>query len=275
MDTSTLREPYRPPRARLLSSGSSSGRSRPNWTPLQWNATSVTLVDRLDPYSVEQVATDWREMPGDGPSPHLGWEELACRGTGRVYVDPRVPEAFERMREVIGRPLIVTSGYRSPEHNAAVGGATKSQHMLGTAIDVLTANVDPHKLQAAAEDAGFTGVGTYPDQGFLHLDVGPHRTWGKPFPERPATPFERERDLGEDNRSVIRDAGNAGAVVVGAGGAVVADEGLSLRDLMTIETLLSWGAPMLLTAGGLWLLIRYHKRIWVRVQRLWRRWRNG
>ena len=40
------------------------------------------------------------------------------------------------LRDALGVPLSIMSGYRSPERNASVGGATKSQHMQGNAVDV-------------------------------------------------------------------------------------------------------------------------------------------
>ena len=45
--------------------------------------------------------------------------EIACRGTGKLLVHE------EALRDRLGKPLIVTSGYRSPEHNRAVGGACR------------------------------------------------------------------------------------------------------------------------------------------------------
>ena len=45
-------------------------------------------------------------------------------------------QVLEPLREHMGRPLHINSGYRCPELNTAVGGATFSQHMLGQAADV-------------------------------------------------------------------------------------------------------------------------------------------
>jgi zinc D-Ala-D-Ala carboxypeptidase len=42
---------------------------------------------------------------------------------------------LETVRALLGRPMIISSGYRSPALNAAVGGAANSQHMLGLAAD--------------------------------------------------------------------------------------------------------------------------------------------
>ena len=43
---------------------------------------------------------------------------------------------FQPCREHFGSPLYVSSGYRSPELNRAIGGAKRSQHMEGRALDL-------------------------------------------------------------------------------------------------------------------------------------------
>ena len=47
-----------------------------------------------------------------------------------------VGEVLEPVRERLGRPIIVNSGYRCPIHNAAVGGVANSQHLRGEAADL-------------------------------------------------------------------------------------------------------------------------------------------
>lgn len=71
------------------------------------------------------------------------------------------------------RPLVLTSGYRCPEHNKAVGGAEHSFHMQGLAVDISTVGFAPgerEKLIAYAKDYGFTGIGI--GSNFIHLDIG-------------------------------------------------------------------------------------------------------
>ena len=43
---------------------------------------------------------------------------------------------FQPCREHFGKPLAVTSGYRSKELNALIGGSSRSQHSLGEALDI-------------------------------------------------------------------------------------------------------------------------------------------
>ena len=50
---------------------------------------------------------------------------------------------LQPLREAWGKPIIVTSGYRCPKLNKAVGGAASSQHMLGQAADIHTVSDDP------------------------------------------------------------------------------------------------------------------------------------
>jgi hypothetical protein len=45
--------------------------------------------------------------------------------------------AMQRVRDLLGAPVFITSGYRSPELNAAIGGAKDSQHMQGLAADFI------------------------------------------------------------------------------------------------------------------------------------------
>ena len=53
-------------------------------------------------------------------------------------LDDLVTNALDRLRSEWGRPIIVTSGYRCKELNAAVGGARYSQHLKGQAADIVS-----------------------------------------------------------------------------------------------------------------------------------------
>lgn len=49
-----------------------------------------------------------------------------------------VENVLDPLREAWGRPIIVNSGYRSPELNSKIGGAKNSQHLTGCAVDIQT-----------------------------------------------------------------------------------------------------------------------------------------
>ena len=52
----------------------------------------------------------------------------------------------ERVREIVGKPLIITSGYRCPELNKAIGGALTSQHIFCEAIDFVVKGMRPEDI---------------------------------------------------------------------------------------------------------------------------------
>ena len=91
--------------------------------------------------------------------------EIACRGTGKLKINAEAMDKLQALRTKLGKPLIVRSAYRSPEHNKAVGGAKASKHMLGEAFDISMANHDPEVFEAAARTVGFLGFGYYPRSG--------------------------------------------------------------------------------------------------------------
>lgn len=53
---------------------------------------------------------------------------------------------LQPLRDALGRPVIVTSGYRSPAVNAAVGGAANSAHMRGLAADIIVPGMAPRDV---------------------------------------------------------------------------------------------------------------------------------
>ena len=172
----------------------------------------------------------WRDVPeGAWRWPNFSPAEIACRGTGKLLVHEAALDRLQALRDRLGKPFIVRSAYRSPEHNRAVGGAKRSKHMEGTAFDIAMSNHDPAAFEAAAREAGFLGFGFYPRSGFIHIDLGPKREWGERFVPRPTSfaveaPPARER-LAESR--TIKGGGVAGVATVGAAGVEVAQEVLT------------------------------------------------
>ena len=155
--------------------------------------------------------------------------EIACRGTGKLLVNEAALDALQALRDALAKPLIIRSAYRSPEHNRSVGGAKASKHMEGVAFDVAMANHDPETFEAAARAIGFHGFGFYPRSGFIHIDLGPARSWGERFPKR-ATAFAAEtppaREVLSESRT-LKGGGAAGVATVGAAGVEVAQQVLT------------------------------------------------
>lgn len=103
-------------------------------------------------------------------TPHFHLREVECR-CGRcpdTRIDLDHMERMERLRVALGCPVRITSGFRCPAHNAAVGGHPSSEHMDGTATDSQVPGVSPDRVADQAEEIGFGGIGRYDT--FTHTD---------------------------------------------------------------------------------------------------------
>lgn len=86
-------------------------------------------------------------------------------------IDKRLVDVLDAIRERIGQPIYINSGYRCPAHNAEVGGVPNSQHVEGTAADITYDGIDVDYLAQVAKECGADGVGRYYCQDFVHVDV--------------------------------------------------------------------------------------------------------
>mgnify|MGYP003530709418 CR=1 FL=1 len=95
---------------------------------------------------------------------------------------PSLKQGILDLQEVWGEPLTVISGYRGKARNKKAGGAKKSQHIHGNAVDIDVSSWSIKKRQKfimAARKAGFGGIGTYDDS--IHIDKGRRRAWGPDY----------------------------------------------------------------------------------------------
>ncbi|MGD8630677.1 MAG: DUF882 domain-containing protein [Gammaproteobacteria bacterium] len=112
-------------------------------------------------------------------------EILRDHRTDEIYpIDTDLLDLLYLLRaEVQGqRAFEIISGYRSPATNAALrknssGVAKRSYHMQGKAIDIRLPGCELKKLHKAAMAMRAGGVGYYPGSDFIHVDVGPYRSW--------------------------------------------------------------------------------------------------
>lgn len=115
-------------------------------------------------------------------SPAFRVREFRCRdGSDAIMIDQTLVVLLQAIREHFGKPVTITSGYRTAAHNTAVGGAKSSQHLLGRAADFYVEGVDVATVAAYAETLlpGRGGIGRYPKDakhptrktGWVHIDT--------------------------------------------------------------------------------------------------------
>lgn len=107
--------------------------------------------------------------------PHFRPYEMACRGTDELLVVPTFMDWLEGVRVVYGKGMVITSGYRTPGHQATLpGGRRTGAHVDGMAVDVLVSGEDAHRLIKIAYSQDVMGVGVHqkgdPARRYLHLD---------------------------------------------------------------------------------------------------------
>lgn len=104
--------------------------------------------------------------------PNFQVKEFRCKdGSDEILINIRLAYLLQRIRDHFGKPVHITSAYRTKAHNAAVGGAVKSQHLSGNAADITVSGVSPAKVADFAETLlpNTGGIGRY--QNFTHVDV--------------------------------------------------------------------------------------------------------
>ena len=109
-----------------------------------------------------------------------------CHTDGKfVAMNPRLFVVIDTIQDHFGadKTIQIISGYRSPELNAVLharssGVAKHSRHMCGEAIDIRIPGVPAREVYKYAWNLQQGGVGCYTGSNFVHVDVGPVRTWG-------------------------------------------------------------------------------------------------
>lgn len=121
-------------------------------------------------------------------SKHFTYDEFECKcGCGTMQIDAQFLQSLEQLRELIGVPIHVTSGYRCPEHPETIK-RPNSYHVQGMAADIYAPDMDLLDLYFAAERIGNfrnggIGLYTYHPQlgkpGFIHTDIRQqYARWG-------------------------------------------------------------------------------------------------
>ena len=106
-------------------------------------------------------------------SEHFKVKEFAQKDfrCDKVIVDRELIDVLEDIRAHFNKPVIVTSGYRTPEYNAKIGGVKNSQHTKGKAADIKVSDTPAREVQKYLKHKypDKYGIGSYLT--FTHIDV--------------------------------------------------------------------------------------------------------
>lgn len=103
---------------------------------------------------------------------HFKVKEFACKdGSPIVFVDEYLAILLDILRETIKKPVIVTSGYRTPEHNKKVGGAKYSYHMRGMAADIIVKDMTPKEIAKKLDEIAPNSCGIIVYKSWVHFDT--------------------------------------------------------------------------------------------------------
>ncbi|MEM9905306.1 MAG: D-Ala-D-Ala carboxypeptidase family metallohydrolase [Cyanobacteria bacterium P01_D01_bin.44] len=116
------------------------------------------------------------------PNGNFTWAEATRGGTrmppNQATVDAmiRIARLAQQARDRIGRPFIITSWYRPPDVNRRVGGASRSRHIVGDAIDFYVNGLSGNQIYWALDPWWPGGLGRYTRFSRLgHIDARGYR----------------------------------------------------------------------------------------------------
>lgn len=103
---------------------------------------------------------------------HFKVKEFACKdGSQVVFIDTYLVFILDILRNKIGKPVIINSGYRTPERNAKVGGAKYSYHMRGMAADIRIEGMTAKEIAKKIDGIIPNECGIIVYENWVHLDT--------------------------------------------------------------------------------------------------------
>ena len=107
---------------------------------------------------------------------HFKVKEFACRdGSQPVFIDTFLVAILDILRDRIGKPVIITSGYRTPEWNKKCDGAKYSYHMRGMAADIKVGSMTPKELAKKLNEIIPNECGIIVYESWVHVDTRPNK----------------------------------------------------------------------------------------------------
>jgi len=166
-------------------------KSNTDWVTVSDNKLDW-LQAQVSDYTLTKFTDIWRDKSS---SLVVDWNDMNCPiskyftvGEATNYQVARIPKEasiknnilrlakeLDKVREAWGGPIIVTSWYRPPAINRAIGGARYSQHLKGSAVDIHPVNGQGRMFENWLDNTAWTdkalGYGQKAGRGFTHLDL--------------------------------------------------------------------------------------------------------
>jgi uncharacterized protein YcbK (DUF882 family) len=99
-------------------------------------------------------------------------KEFACKdGSQVIFIDSYLVSILDILRNEVKKPVIISSGYRTPKRNEAVGGAKYSYHMRGMAADIRVNGMSAKEIAKKLNEIVPDECGIIVYKSWVHLDV--------------------------------------------------------------------------------------------------------
>jgi hypothetical protein len=115
-----------------------------------------------------QMAGPFTNKDGEGYTREVQWNGYDAN------LKPEVVQVLNKAQQLVDFPIVLNSGYRSPERNKRVKGASKSQHLTGNAVDISLRGLNDQQrtqLTRALAQSGGKRLIAYTGNTKMHLDM--------------------------------------------------------------------------------------------------------
>lgn len=110
---------------------------------------------------------DWSKYP------NFKADEFSCKHCGANKMQPQFMDKLQELRNLYGKPMKITSGYRCHKHPIEAAKRSSGAHSTGLAADIGVDGLEAHKVLSLAMQLGFTGIGVQQKGSgrFIHVDL--------------------------------------------------------------------------------------------------------